>query len=55
MPNDLKEEMAIAPGMESLALGWPSQGNTTNNKRPRTKSKFLFPMVTLLANELNRF
>lgn len=53
MPDDLKEETTVAPSMGGLALRRPSQGNTTKDKRPRIKGKFLFPVVTLLANELN--
>lgn len=53
MPDDLKKEMAIAPGMRTLVLRRATQRDTTENKRPRMEGNFLFAIVTLLADELN--
>lgn len=51
MADDLKEESAVAASMRSLASGRTAQRYTAEDERPGMEGKFLFAIVTLLADE----
>jgi hypothetical protein len=54
MADDLEEETAVPAGMGSSVSRWSAERDTTKYKRPGMEGKFLFSIVPLPADELNR-
>jgi hypothetical protein len=55
MSCDLKEEAAVAPGVDELVFGRTAQWKPAENERPGVVRYFLSASLSFVAHELDRF
>ncbi len=55
MRCNFKQEIAVAPSVDELVLGRLPQWEATEHERSRIVSDLLSAILSLLADELNRF
>ena len=53
MRRDLQKELSVPSCMGQLTRLGAAERQATEDKRPRMEGEFLFPMVALLAGELD--
>ncbi len=53
MTNNVKEEFSVPALVHKLVFGKRTQRNATEHEWPGIEGNFLFPLLTVLANELN--